>query len=60
MDNFAMLAMRATSIAKAIPLRDFVLRAEVLPTLRKHGLTPKASRPFQESTVVDCLERGSD
>jgi prophage antirepressor-like protein len=60
MDSFDMLAMRATSIAKAIPLRDSVLRAEVLPTLRKHGLTSKASRPFQEASVADCLERGSD
>ena len=58
MGEWAKMKARGMPIAKAIPHKACVLRAEVLLTLRKHGSTPQASKPSQEGALRHCLVRG--
>ena len=60
MAKCAMILTRVTPTAKAVSLDEFVLRAEVLLTLRKRGSMLQASIPFQGLIDRDCLGRGYD
>ena len=60
MDDWATIGSRAMPIAQAIPRKSFVLRAEVLLTLRKHGATPQVSRPSSGGALRRCRGSGYD
>ena len=60
MGEWGIISRRVMPIAKAIPRKTSVLRAEVLPTLRKHGSLSSAVKPSQEDALHHCLESGYD
>ena len=60
MDDWATIASRATPIAQAIPRGSSILRAEVLPTLRKQGATRQVSRPSPGGALRRCWGSGYD
>lgn len=60
MANFGTIHRRVTPIAQAIPRRAPVRRAEVLSTLRKHGMSRFMTRPSQGDALHRCSGSGYD
>jgi len=60
MANQATIHTRVTPIARAIPRWVSARRAEVLPTLRKHGTLRFVTRPSQGDALHHCLGSGYD
>lgn len=60
MANSATIHTRVMPIARAIPRRASVRRAEVLSTLRKHGTLRFVTRPSQGDALHRCSGSGYD
>lgn len=60
MADQATIHKRVMPIARAIPRRVSAPRAEVLPTLRKHGTLLFVTRPSQGDALHRCLRSGYD
>lgn len=54
------ISPRVVPTAKAVPREVSVSRAEVLPTLRKHGSPLQAVKPSLGDVLCRCVGSGND